>query len=63
MNLNLNFDLIGVCELINHTIFSCPGSTPLHLAARGGSLDCIRELLAWGADRIQRDASGYSLVS
>lgn len=38
-----------------------PGSTPLHLAARGGSLDCIRELLAWGADRLQRDASGYFL--
>lgn len=37
----------------------CPGSTPLHLAAKGGSLDCIRELLAWGADRLQRDASGY----
>lgn len=36
-----------------------PGSTPLHLAARGGSLDCIRELLAWGADRLHRDASGY----
>ncbi|WJX14840.1 RING-type E3 ubiquitin transferase [Trifolium repens] len=36
----------------------CPGSTPLHLAAKGGSLDCIRELLAWGADRLQRDASG-----
>ena len=37
----------------------CQGSTPLHLAARGGSLDCIRELLAWGADRLQRDSSGY----
>eukprot|EP01018_Ginkgo_biloba_P034050 Gb_13641 [translate_table: standard] len=35
-----------------------PGSTPLHLAARGGCLDCVRELLAWGADRIQRDSSG-----
>jgi hypothetical protein len=33
------------------------------LAARGGSLDCIRELLAWGADRMQRDASGYYLIS
>lgn len=41
---------------------SYPGSTPLHLAARGGSLDCIRELLAWGADRIQRDSSGYGLI-
>lgn len=38
---------------------SFPGSTPLHLAARGGSVDCIRELLAWGADRHQRDSSGY----
>lgn len=36
----------------------CPGSTPLHLAARGGSLDCVRALLAWGADRLQRDSSG-----
>ncbi|KAK9148864.1 hypothetical protein Scep_007621 [Stephania cephalantha] len=24
-----------------------PESSPLHLAARGGSLDCVRELLAW----------------
>ncbi|XP_058109698.1 putative E3 ubiquitin-protein ligase XBAT31 [Magnolia sinica] len=35
-----------------------PGSTPLHLAARGGCLDSVRELLAWGADRLQRDSSG-----
>ncbi|XP_044506600.1 putative E3 ubiquitin-protein ligase XBAT31 isoform X1 [Mangifera indica] len=38
--------------------YGFPGSTPLHLAARGGSIDCIRALLAWGADRVQRDASG-----
>ncbi|KAI3917755.1 hypothetical protein MKW98_021517, partial [Papaver atlanticum] len=38
--------------------YGCPGSTPLHLDARGGSLDYIRELLAWGADRLQRDSSG-----
>ncbi|KAK1384967.1 hypothetical protein POM88_022702 [Heracleum sosnowskyi] len=38
--------------------YSFPGSTPLHLAARGGSMDFIRELLAWGADRHQRDSSG-----
>ncbi|KAL5973292.1 hypothetical protein ACLOJK_029942 [Asimina triloba] len=38
--------------------YGCPGSTPLHLAARGGCLDSIRELLAWGADRLQRDSSG-----
>ncbi|KAJ4851505.1 putative E3 ubiquitin-protein ligase xbat31 [Turnera subulata] len=38
--------------------YGFPGSTPLHLAARGGSLECIRELLAWGADRLHRDASG-----
>ncbi|KAK1394155.1 hypothetical protein POM88_013211 [Heracleum sosnowskyi] len=38
--------------------YSFPGSTPLHLAARGGSVDFIRELLAWGADRHQRDSSG-----
>jgi len=44
------------------SICRCPGSTPLHLAAKGGSLDCIRELLAWGADRLQRDASGYSIL-
>ncbi|CAL5411373.1 unnamed protein product [Camellia sinensis] len=24
----------------------------------GGSLDCVRELLAWGADRLHRDSSG-----
>lgn len=35
-----------------------PGSTPLHLAARGGNLDCVRQLLSWGADRLQRDSVG-----
>ncbi|PKA61903.1 E3 ubiquitin-protein ligase XB3 [Apostasia shenzhenica] len=35
-----------------------PGSTPLHLAARGGCLESVRELLAWGADRLQMDSSG-----
>lgn len=39
-------------------VCSYPGSTPLHFAARGGSLECIRELLAWGADRLQPDAFG-----
>lgn len=29
------------------------------MAARGGSLDCVRMLLAWGADRLQLDSSGY----
>ncbi|KAL9672541.1 hypothetical protein QQ045_028792 [Rhodiola kirilowii] len=38
--------------------YGFPGSTPLHLAARAGSLDCIRKLLAWGADRVQRDSAG-----
>uniref|UniRef100_A0A7N0UN01 RING-type E3 ubiquitin transferase n=1 Tax=Kalanchoe fedtschenkoi TaxID=63787 RepID=A0A7N0UN01_KALFE len=38
--------------------YGFPGSTPLHLAARAGSLDCIRKLLSWGADRMQRDSSG-----
>lgn len=48
-----------VCVLCSQIpICSHPGSTPLHLAARGGSLDCVRELLAWGADRLQRDSSG-----
>jgi len=37
---------------------SYPGSTPLHMAARGGSLDCVRMLLAYGADRLQLDSSG-----
>jgi hypothetical protein len=62
----LGFDVLFLfCGLIYICgyICSCPGSTPLHLAAKGGSLDCIRELLAWGADRLQRDASGYILVS
>uniref|UniRef100_A0A804PRL8 RING-type E3 ubiquitin transferase n=1 Tax=Zea mays TaxID=4577 RepID=A0A804PRL8_MAIZE len=35
-----------------------PGSTSLHLAARSGSLDCTRKLLAWGADRLRRDSAG-----
>ncbi|KAH0897202.1 hypothetical protein HID58_046770, partial [Brassica napus] len=34
-------------------------STPLHLTARSGSIDSVRKLLASGADRLQRDASGY----
>ncbi|XP_044976815.1 E3 ubiquitin-protein ligase XB3 [Hordeum vulgare subsp. vulgare] len=38
--------------------YGFPGSTPLHLAARSGSLDCVRKLLAWGADRLQRDSAG-----
>ncbi|XVF01052.1 hypothetical protein REPUB_Repub04eG0054400 [Reevesia pubescens] len=38
--------------------YIAPGSTHLHLAARRGSLDCIRKLLAWGADRLQRYAFG-----
>ena len=45
-------------ETDGDTNCSFPGSTPLHLAARSGSLDCVRELLAWGADRLQRDSSG-----
>lgn len=57
---------VNVRILLNNGALVCastggygfPGSTPLHLAARGGSLDCVRELLAWGADRIQRDTSG-----
>lgn len=56
----LGFMFLCDCFVIDDLYFcSFPGSTPLHLAARGGSLDCIRELLAWGADRLQRDASGY----
>lgn len=54
-------DLSCFIDTLN-AIYSCPGSTPLHLAARGGSIDCIRELLAWGADRLQRDSSGYSSI-
>ncbi|XP_072974598.1 E3 ubiquitin-protein ligase XB3-like isoform X1 [Typha angustifolia] len=38
--------------------FSYQGSSPLHLAARKGCLDSIRNLLAWGADRKQKDSSG-----
>ena len=34
------------------------GSTPLHYAARSGSLDCVEELLAWGADRTYKDMMG-----
>ncbi|CAM6121588.1 unnamed protein product [Calypogeia fissa] len=36
------------------------GSSPIHCAARGGSVECVRELLAWGADRNQRDVTGYT---
>ncbi|EEE56100.1 hypothetical protein OsJ_04951 [Oryza sativa Japonica Group] len=39
-------------------VYGFPGSTALHLAARAGSMECIRELLAWGADRLQRDSAG-----
>lgn len=39
-------------------IGSYAGSMPLHLAARGGSVDCVRMLLARGADRLQLDSSG-----
>lgn len=53
-DLNFNFQFWNlVCD------FRFPGSTPLHLAARGGWVDCVRELLAWGADRLQRDSAGY----
>ncbi|KAJ6817793.1 E3 ubiquitin-protein ligase XB3 [Iris pallida] len=38
--------------------YDCPGSTPLHLATRGGCLDRVRELITWGADRLQQDSSG-----
>lgn len=36
------------------------GSTPLHFAARGGSTVCVKELLAWGADRMQRNSQGQT---
>ncbi|MCO5567766.1 hypothetical protein L7F22_021461 [Adiantum nelumboides] len=36
------------------------GSTPLHFAARGGSIECVKELLAWGADRLQRNSQGHT---
>ena len=58
------FNVVPFCSYIMYLslaflLISFPGSTPLHLAARGGSVDCIRKLLAWGADRHQRDSSGY----
>uniref|UniRef100_A0A8R7U223 Uncharacterized protein n=1 Tax=Triticum urartu TaxID=4572 RepID=A0A8R7U223_TRIUA len=34
---------------------------PVHVAAHSGDLDCIRKLLAWGADRLQRDSAGGEL--
>lgn len=34
------------------------GSTTLHSAAKGGSVEVIHELLAWGADRTQKDLMG-----
>lgn len=45
-------------EIDQTMIRSYAGSTPLHLAARSGSLECVRILLAWGADRLQLDSSG-----
>jgi ankyrin repeat protein len=47
-------------QLLTCTVRRCrfPGSTSLHLAARSGSLDCTRKLLAWGADRLRRDSAG-----
>ncbi|PKA48389.1 putative E3 ubiquitin-protein ligase XBOS31 [Apostasia shenzhenica] len=36
----------------------CPGSTLLNLAARGGCMESVRELLAWSVDRLQMDSSG-----
>ena len=49
-----------LCHVFDLSARSCrfPGSTPLHLAARGGNLDCVRQLLSWGADRLQRDSVG-----
>ncbi|XP_028088580.1 E3 ubiquitin-protein ligase XB3-like [Camellia sinensis] len=38
--------------------YGFPGIISLHFAVCGGSLDCVRELLAWGADRLHRDSSG-----
>ncbi|CAN6816081.1 unnamed protein product [Brassica oleracea] len=48
----------GSLVCANTSLYGSPGSTPLHLAARSGSIDCVRKLLAWGADRLQRDTSG-----
>lgn len=53
----MGFEVIYTYSCLHENSF--PGSTPLHLAARAGSLDCIRELLAWGAERLQRDDLGY----
>ena len=49
-----------LCHVFDLSARFCrfPGSTPLHLAARGGNLDCVRQLLSWGADRLQRDSVG-----
>lgn len=56
-SLFVGFKVMYTCTNLHKNSF--PGSTPLHLAARAGSLDCIRELLAWGAERLQRDDLGY----
>ncbi|XP_051120259.1 putative E3 ubiquitin-protein ligase XBAT31 isoform X2 [Andrographis paniculata] len=47
-----------VCASTHGYGYGLSNSTPLHMAAKGGCLDCVRELLAWGADRRQQDASG-----
>ncbi|MCO5554792.1 hypothetical protein L7F22_008327 [Adiantum nelumboides] len=36
------------------------GSTPLHFAARGGSSECVKELLAWGANRRHKNSHGHT---
>ncbi|KAK8952657.1 putative E3 ubiquitin-protein ligase XBAT31 [Platanthera guangdongensis] len=48
----------GALVCVSTGDYGSPGSTPLHLAARGGCLDSVRELLAWGADRLQMDSAG-----
>ncbi|MED6205848.1 hypothetical protein PIB30_021484 [Stylosanthes scabra] len=44
----------NITLILRNTIYL--GSMPLHMAARGGSVDCVRMLLAWGADRLQLDS-------
>ncbi|KAJ7551944.1 hypothetical protein O6H91_06G035400 [Diphasiastrum complanatum] len=51
--------LVSATTYINNNE-SGPGSTPLHFAARSESVGCVKELLAWGADRNLLDYKGYT---
>ncbi|KAJ3114659.1 hypothetical protein HDU96_001803 [Phlyctochytrium bullatum] len=48
----------GMCKKVLETRAASKGRTPLHAAAKSGSLPCVRLLLKHGADPGIRDAAG-----